>query len=780
MQRNVDAEGNPLSFIEGPEVSRAVHLIDGAQVLPLVRYSFEVLGVAEAGWRVRRFELSEGISEPYECVLELAGEVWTNDVASLVGASCLVKVQRDAVTRRLCGLVTRVERLGTMIDHVLARVHVRPALAALAQRRDSRVYQGQSVPEIVESLLARGLGPYQRSVRLELDRTYEEREYCVQYSESDLDFARRLMSEEGIYFFFDHAGDQEVLVLTDLDERCPRYEPTNGTAVPMVGPEADQELLSHETIRRLEVGRQSRSTGVVLRDFDWTRPELDLTCKLGGPDEKGRDREVYDYPSSQAIAGYDPGHRAYSRDEGAVRARLRQEQLDTGTRFAEGESNVTGLCAGMVLEVGDPSLAELGTRYLITKLEHRGSAEEEIQHQRADSRAEHRYWNRFTCASHELPYRPPVLARPVMPGPQTAIVVGPAGEEIHTDEHGRIKVQFHWDRQGARDDHSSCWVRVAQVMGGAGFGFLFLPRIGMEVVVQFLDGNPDRPLVTGCVYNGLNSPPCYLPAEKTRSTIKTSSSPGNAGSNELRFEDAAGNEEVYLHAQKVLTEVVEQNHSMTVGGDQTVAVKGNQSNMVHGSQTVTVRGNQSVTVVGDQSLTVIGNQSLTIKGSGKSPVHNGVNIIGKHQMDATDTMEIQAPNSITLRCGGSSIVMEPGKITIHAGDGSEAVFDANASIQSKDRAAYTVHSADVFSAVEGGASSLLTKELAIMQGPTSAAVASKALVKLVVNMKEEIKATDGEVNIEGGLAKVGISAKEVEVNGTTELRLKGGIVKHNG
>lgn len=624
--------------------------IGAAGELPQVKYTVEINGTPSA-WRVRRVELLEAVSELYECVLDLANDNLGVDVAALEGASCVLRIERGSrpTTRRCCGVVFRVQWLGTLIDHQLVRIHVRPALAALGQVRDSRIFQEQSVKEVLQKVLTDGLQPYERTVRLELDRTYQKREYCTQYGESDLDFALRLMSEEGIFFYFDHSGQQEAMVLVDLNKKCPDLAPGGG-AVQVVGSEAPQELLPAETIGRLSVGRELRSTGVVLRDFDWTRPGLDLTALKGAPDRSGTERNVYEYIHS-VIADYDEGNKAYAREEGALRAKLLKENLDLGTRFAEGESNLTVLTPGRRLEVDGQHLAELGTEFLVTRVVHLGDASEEVQH-KWDGALAQRYQNRFTCTAFDLQFRPPLRQRPVIAGPQTATVVGPAGEEVYTDPHGRIKVQFHWDRQGKRSEKSSCWVRVMQSWAGGGFGSVFLPRIGMEVVIQFLDGDPDRPLVVGCVYNGVNPPSLNLPQDKTKSTIMTRSSPGGNGFNELTFEDAAGSELISLHGQKDLhgkilhdqSYEVDHDDSTTVGHDQTVKVGHDQKIEVGNDRTLQVGNDETITIGKQESLTVGTDRKKTI---GKSET-NTVGTSRTTSVGGADSLSVGGSQSITV------------------------------------------------------------------------------------------------------------------------------------
>jgi type VI secretion system secreted protein VgrG len=284
-----------------------------------------------------------------------------------------------------------------------------------------------------------------------------------------------------------------------------------------------------------------------------------------------------------------------------------------------GEGMVTGFSPGRVFELTDHVIPELDGRYVITSVQHNGGTSAQ------SDTARDRYVNHFTCVPFDGVYRPPVVTPwPRIHGIQTATVVGPAGFEIHTDEHARIRVQFHWDREGERNDHSSCFIRVAQQWAGSGYGFVFIPRIGHEVLVTFIEGNPDRPLVVGSVYNGDNNPHWELPANETRSVIRTKSfGDGNTGYNEISFEDQAGSEEILLHAQKDFNETVGNNHSTTVtasqtnsvGGSQTESVGGDQSMSVSGSRTKNITGDETTTVSGSRTETVVGDETITISGA---------------------------------------------------------------------------------------------------------------------------------------------------------------------
>jgi type VI secretion system secreted protein VgrG len=618
----------------------------GSSLLAGVRYTFESTGEPSNQWRVTRVKLREALSEPYHCTLDLANEVLEANPDALLGFPCELTIRRGEHSRRLCGIVQRVEHRGAVPGHRLARVEIVPALQSLAQRFDSYIFQGDTVPQILATVLSLGLAPYEREVDITaLQRDYPVREYCVQYRESDLDFVHRLMQEEGIAYYFNHDGDREVLTLVDSKESYPAQSFVPSGPVSVLGHES--EGVTEESVRHFDLSRELRSTSFVVRDFDWTQPALDVTVPLRGQDVRSHDREVYEYPAPLTLGPYDEGQRIYSDHDGSAQAQLRREYQRGRDRLATGTSNVTGFMPGLVMELVAPGQPEADGSYLLTRVEHVGEAQDEVHggHGAPGETRRVRYENVFECMLASLAFRPDRRTRkPRISGVQTATVVGPESEEIYTDPHGRIKVQFHWDRVGARNEHSSCWVRVAQTWAGPGWGTMFLPRIGMEVIVTFVDGDPDRPLVTGCVYNGQNATPYPLPADKTKSTIKSNSSPGGNGFNELRFEDAAGSEEIYVHAQKDYNEVVLHDHSTTVNRHQKNHVKGNQTENVDCNQTMTVGGvrthhvkkEEHITVDKDQDMTVKGNRTKTVEKDEKETVKQ--NQIARVEGNRTETV----------------------------------------------------------------------------------------------------------------------------------------------
>jgi type VI secretion system secreted protein VgrG len=680
----------------------------GEEPLDKVRFTFESSADPGGNWRVVELHAREGLSELYTCTVDLANEHLGADVDELLGSSAEILMARDAGARRLCGIIHRVEHSGTRAGHLLARVHVVPALWALSQRRDNRIFQEKKVPEILEEVLTQGLRPFERSFRIELNREYLPREYCVQYRETDLDFLLRLMEEEGIVFFFDHSGEKEELVLVEENEQCPACEAVKGSPITVKGPEA--ATASDECLRHFDFSQQLHTTSVVVRDFNWTHPDYDLTREARGKDTLGRDREAYEYPAP-LLGPYHADEKKYLYEPAQKQQELRRQAFQVEGKRGHGLGFVIGFTPGYMFELtghGNPALDQW---YLLTRVEHHGHAPEELTSDthalQKEGEARERYHNTFECIPLDVPFRPERRRpRARMAGLQTTTVVGPASEEIHTDEHGRIKVQFHWDRKGQKDERSSCFLRVAQVWAGLGWGFVFLPRIGMEVLVDFLEGDPDRPIVVGCVYNGKNTPPYPLPDQKTRSTIRTSSTPGGEGFNELRFEDAADAEEVFLHAQKDFNEVVLHNHSTqvkanqtnSVGGSQSETVSGNQSMTVHGKrtktvdqhETTTIKGKRTETVTGQELLTLISGrdttvntlEKLTVNGRRERNVVGGSDdlnvkgdktdhITGKYAMTGDQEVKVnQGDVSIVLNRGGAIVEGSGQKIQLHNSSGT--------------------------------------------------------------------------------------------------------------
>nr|WP_306465636.1 type VI secretion system tip protein TssI/VgrG [Corallococcus exiguus] len=770
------AAGAVASGVGGP-VGEAIHtglealsgfeglISSGLRPVDKVRFAFHPESDPGGSWRVVSLHAQEGLSELYTCTLDLANEDLGADVDGLLGSSCEVLISRDATSRRLCGIVHRVEHTGTKAGHLLARVFVVPALWALSQRKDSYIFQEKTVPQILEEVLSEGLQPFERSFRMQLDREYLPREYCVQYRETDLDFVLRLMEEEGLFFFFEHSGEREELVLVELNEQCPTCETVGAGPIKLMGPEAG--TAQDETLRSFEFAQKLHTTSVVVRDFNWTHPDYDLTREARAEDAHGRDRESYEYPAP-LLGPYDKGEKKYKYEPAQKQEELRRQAFQSEGRRGRGEGTVTGFVPGAMFELTGHGHPALDGWYLLTRVEHFGHAPEELtsdSHEEDKEGAGHeRYRNAFESLPLDVAFRPERRrSRARMAGLQTATVVGPSGEEIFTDEHGRIKVQFHWDRAGQRNEKSSCFLRVAQVWSGLGWGFVFLPRIGMEVLVDFLEGDPDRPLVVGCVYNGQNQPPYPLPDQKTRSTIRTSSTPGGDGFNELRFEDAAGEEELFIHAQKDFNEVVLNNHS--------TQVKANQSNAVDGSQTETVGGEQSMTVTGNRTKTVKKNETTHVVQSRTETVDidETVTIKGKR------TEEVTGQEKLTLKAGRDATVNTLEKLlvtgrrdeTINANDDLKVGGDKTDHITGK----YAMTGDNEVKLNQGDVSITLNRGGANVEGSGQKVSLHNSSGQMVFDAgKVELTCTGQELSLVCGAASIKLKSDgTVEINGGKEV-----------
>ncbi len=532
----------------------------------------------------------EALSTPFEVGVDFfPRDNEPLDLAGLLDADGLLTIASPTgEPRHFHGTLLGVQALGEQGGRLRYRIQLGPTLARLARVERCRIFQEKTTEEIVHAVLAEGGVTH----RFALQGAYGKREMCVQYRETDLAFVSRLLEHEGIFYFFEHTDSAHELVFSD--DRTAHAALPGGEQVPFRyhdGRIPDEEhLFSLEEIHRL------RSDATAVRDYDFKKPELELSGEASGD---GGTPEVYEYPGEVADL---------SGAKAAAKARLQERRM--GARTLDGQSHCPRLCPGYLLEVVEHPQGAWNGKYVLVAVRHRARAREVL----GEPEAFHSlYRNAARLLPEDVPYRPPLRAqRPVIPGIQTAVVVGASGEEIHTDAHARVKVKFHWDRASARDDTASCWVRVSQAWGGAAYGAVFLPRMGQEVVVRFLEGNPDRPLVCGAVYNGEKPPPASLSDEKTQSTVHSSSSPGDGGNNELRFEDAAGAESIDLHAQKDDVIAVERDKGQEVWANEALLVKKDRRRRVDGNQRLEVSLQDAADVVGNQQLTVTGGRTTTV------------------------------------------------------------------------------------------------------------------------------------------------------------------------
>jgi type VI secretion system secreted protein VgrG len=583
-----------------------------------VSYQIEIDALS-AAYDVRSVVLSEHIGQPYTATIEVRVADHGPPSRDLLGSDARVEMVSGSASRSIRGLI-RECHLRESHDGVFLTLQLVPALWLLTQNRDSRIFQDMSAIEVVKSIYERMLGRRQRTLRIETRNAYPTYEYIVQYRESDHDFICRILERDGIFFYFDHDANEtrhETLVLADDVRTLADVNAQRG--IVRYHPFGAMGAISEESISHIAHSETLGASASMVRGHDWTRPALAVEDKAGAAEGQPLLR-VYDHGSEARLHDYrSESYRANTVGEAARRIAARARGNRHHWRMS---GSVVGARPGALIEVVGSDLdgaSDLDGKYLVVGNEGRGRMTEGM---------EGAYANELVCVPVDADYVPPrSTPEPHVLGPETAIVVGPAGEEVHTDEHGRVKVQMHWDRQGRRDENSSAWFRVSQGWAGPGWGSIFLPRIGMEVIVSFLGGDPDRPVITGCLYNGDNRVPYELPKHKTRTTIKTNSSIDGKGYNELRFEDKLGEEEVWIHAQKDMNEVVENDHSThvkhartdtvdvdhteTIGNDQTYRVQNHRQSTV-GRESIQVRGSRSVAVGGSESLRTRGTRDETV------------------------------------------------------------------------------------------------------------------------------------------------------------------------
>ena len=740
---------------------------------------------------VLQFEGHEGMSQLFEYDVIFASEDAGIDFASVVRKKATLTVHAlDSTEPQVVhGVVSRFEQCEPHTRWTRYRVTIVPRAWLLLHRSNNRIFQDLTAPQIVQKVLEGAGLTSGTDFKLSLQGTYLSREYCVQYRESDWDFVSRLLEEEGIFYYFDPSGDGDLVVFAD---RPSAIAPIPGDATMQFRPEqgAKGAAALNEHVSRFQVSEQIRSGKVTLRDWNFEKPALLLNSEAEGASSAiDTSLEVYDYPGEYVAPA-----------DGDALSKLRLDELLASRSIATGASRCTRFRPGYSFTLSEYPRDSFNASYLLTRVEYWGTAPNARQ---AGEEGETTvYGNSFEVIPAAVVFRPfRVTRRPQIHGVQTAIVVGPAGEEIYTDQYGRVKVQFHWDRLGKKDDKSSCWVRVAQIWASAGFGGMFLPRINDEVVVTFLEGDPDRPLIVGCVYHGTNVPPYSLPSEKTKSTIKSNTSPGGGGSNELRFEDKKGSEEVFLHAQKDWTIGVENDKNQTVGHDETLqvgndrtkTVKHDQTATVEHDDTFTVKNDQTGTVEHDQSLTVKNNRSVTVQADHTETVqgNQSVSITKAQTVTISDKQEISVDKTRSLTVTGDVTETFKAKLTLSVtGDVSESLSaKRTVSVSGDDsetiggKQAVTI-SGDATESVSGKKSMTVTGNVTITSGSSTVTIKPSGEitisgVQITIDASGPLKLHGATVDIKSD-GPMTVKAPVVSGNADATNTVKGAMVVLDG
>jgi type VI secretion system secreted protein VgrG len=576
---------------------------------------------------------TEQLSAPFELELDLLSENAEIAPDSLLGQGMTVELELlDGSTRYFNGICNRFYHTGYEDRFTGYRATLVPWLWLLTRSSDCKIFQDMTVPDIVKQVFRdAGFTDFEEA----LSGSYRTWEYCVQYRETHYNFVCRLMEQEGIYFYFKHSSDKHALVLADS---YGSHEPFPGHAeIPYHTPAAIA-VRERDYVFDWSVATAIRSGAFAHDDYDFTHPRNELLARsMIGRGHAHGEHEIFDYPGE------------YEQNaDGDAYARVRMEELQADYELAHGVGYSRGIAAGSLFSFTDHPRSSQNREYLVLSATHHLTSDAFISTPGPSDAPI--YQSSFTAMNAREPFRPPrVTPKPNIQGLQTAVVVGKSGEEIWTDKYGRIKVQFHWDRYGANDEKSSCWIRVAHPWAGKTWGAVALPRIGQEVVVSFLEGDPDRPLVVGSVYNADQMPPYGLPANQTQSGVKSRSSKGGGGDNfnELRFEDKKGEEDVYFHAEKDFHRLVENDDDLKVQNNQTIEIKQDRTETItDGNESVTVKkGNRTVELS-------MGNDSLTLKQGNRTV---------KIDMGKSTT---EAMQSIELKVGQSSVKLDQKGVTI--------------------------------------------------------------------------------------------------------------------
>jgi type VI secretion system secreted protein VgrG len=643
----------------------------------------------------------EGISRLFSYELDLLA--FENDSIAfddIVGEKISLTLHLpDGTPRYISGYVSRFTQ-GETDERFFTHYHAQvvPWLWFLTRQADCRIFQNLAVPDIISQVF--NLFDF-KDFRLSLKASYPQLEYCVQYRETSFNFVSRLMEEFGIFYYFDHSTQgKHTMVLADQSSTLP-VSPSSPVSYDLVvGGLADPEVISN-----WHVGQEVRTGKYTVTDYNFTTPSTSLLAN---------DPTVVDLAASQSLELFDYPGLHTTKDQGDAVAKVRMQEEEAGYMVVSGAGNCRGLMSGYLFELKNHYRGDQNTNYVVTEVRHFASAGQSYT---AGETGGETYSNNLTCIPASVTYRPArVTPKPFVQGPQPALVVGKSGEEIWVDKYGRVIVQFYWDRLGKKNENSSCWIRTSQPWAGGNWGAMWIPRIGQEVLVSFLEGDPDRPVITGRVYNADQMPPYTLPDYQTRSTFMSRSSKGGGGSNynELRFEDLKGQEQIFMNAEKDMDLRVENDSREFIGAnrhlivtanqqeqiqaDKHLHVQGNHFEKIDGNMSLNVGGNQMESVTGNLSLSVTGNQSESVTGNVSLAVTGKKDETSMAYALKTDTTihlnagamaVIEAAAGLTLKVGGSTIDMNPAGVFITGtmvfiNSGAASVSAPDASPQSPD------------------------------------------------------------------------------------------------
>lgn len=587
-----------------------------------LRFTFEPL--QGDVFEVVEFTFEEGLSQPFKLSLELVSHEPAVDFNRVLDLAALFTLWRgDRPVRHVHGLVSLFSQGDTGFRRTRYRAVVEPTLARAGLRSNWRIFQQKTVPDIIATVLAR---QSLSDLQIVLCFDHQPREYCVQAGETDLDFISRLAAEEGLIYTFEHRPDGHTLVLTDRIGELGTLMPGSACSVlyqPMGGGDSPQPAL-----HRFSYTEQVRTARQVQRDYTFTHPRYNQQHSADGGlslNNQYKDYERYDYPGR------------YKRDAvGKPFTQTRLNALRSDARMAQLEGDDGRLQPGLAFDLCEHPRADFNDRWRSIALTHSGKQYSSLLEDAVGSEHGTEYHLQASAIRGEDEWKAPLWAKPCIDGPQIATVVGPPGEEIYCDEWGRVKVSFPWDRDSPQDDHSSCWIRVAQGWAGTLWGAMAVPRVGQELIISYLDGDPDQPIATGRTYRETNLPPYELPKHKTRMTIKSRTHKGK-GFNELRFEDELGQEEVFIHAEKDKNVHIKNDNTTFVGHDRKERVERDETIEIGHDRIEDVSNDERVSIGQDQRHSVARDRFHHIGHNHEIIINNNrIEHVGNHRHDITE------------------------------------------------------------------------------------------------------------------------------------------------
>nr|WP_315444977.1 type VI secretion system tip protein VgrG [uncultured Pseudomonas sp.] len=609
----------------------------------LARFNLTIDGL-EHDLQVLEFTGHEAISTPYAFNVELVSERPNLDLESLLHKQAFLAFSNDH--HGIHGQIHRVAQGDAGKRLTRYSLTLVPRVTYLGHRINQRIFQQLTVPQIITQVLEEH-GIHRDLHLFQLGSIYPNREYCVQYDESDLHFVQRLCQEEGIHYHFRHSREKHLMVFGDDQTVFPKLDrPTPY--------KQDSAMVAGGTvIKRFGLRVEARTSRTTRRDYDFEKSRILLESNYQ-PDtnQTQPDLEDYDYPGRFTL-----------RERGKFLTKRALERHRADFQQAEGNSDQQTLVSGHFMEMTEHSRTEWNDLWLLTEVHHECKQPQVLEENITSETSAHEndfvqgYRNRFVATPWDVFYRPPHhYKKPRVLGSQTAIVTGPKGEEIHCDPFGRVKAQFFWDRAGRHDDKSSCWLRVSSNWAGSVHGSVTIPRVGMEVLVSFLEGDPDQPVISGCLANSANPVPYELPAHKTRSVFRSRSSPDSGGFNELHLEDRAGQELIYLRAQRDMEQKVENDSRLEVGNERRETIKGNSITVLEAEEHRTITADRKVQLKANDYLHVASNSQTRVEQTLVVEAGQQVHIkAGAH-------LTLDAGASISLKAGGQHIVIGHGGI----------------------------------------------------------------------------------------------------------------------